>query len=395
MQHNETTFSVDALPRAKAGLAVFVLAMAAFAMLTTEFIIVGLLPALSRDMNISITAAGQLVTLFAFVVMLFSPFLTAMLSHFERKKLFIGILLIFVISNFLAAMATNYWMLACARILAALALPVFWGTASETAAQLAGPGRSSQAVARVYLGVTGALVFGIPLGTLAGDALGWRGSFWLIGALCLIAVLMLMIFMPKSHPVNQLKEGEKQTVILKDWRFLLHVLLSVVVFTSMFTAYTYLADILERIAGIPTAHIGWWLMGFGVVGMAGNHYAGRLVERGAVGATLFLLAVLSVGVILSILFAGNSMLLVIPLSLWGVAYTALFPVCQIRVMQAGSKAQALAGTLNVSAANGGIGLGALFGGLGIQHLSLSSLGWVSALFALLAALLCLLLSRLK
>ena len=111
MQHNETTFSVDALPRAKAGLAVFILAMAAFAMLTTEFIIVGLLPALSRDMNISITAAGQLVTLFAFVVMLFGPFLTAMLSHFERKKLFIGILLIFVISNFLAAMATNYWML--------------------------------------------------------------------------------------------------------------------------------------------------------------------------------------------------------------------------------------------------------------------------------------------
>lgn len=395
MHSDDTTYVVDPLPRVKAGKAVFVLTMAAFAMLTTEFIIVGLLPSLARDMNISITSAGQLVTMFAFVVMLAGPFLTALLSHLERKKLFIGILLVFVASNFLAATATNYWMLAAARILAALALPVFWGTASETAAQLAGPGRASQAVARVYLGVTGALVFGIPLGTLAGDVLGWRGSFWLIGGLCLISAVLMMLIMPKSHPVNERKAGESQTVILKDWRFIVHVLLSVVVFTSMFIAYTYLADILERLAGIPAAHVGWWLMGFGVVGMVGNHYAGKLVERGAIKATLLLLGMLSVGMVLSILLASNNVLLIIPLALWGVAYTALFPVCQIRVMQAGDRAQALAGTLNVSAANGGIGLGALFGGIGIDHLGLQSLGWVALVFAVIAALLCTVLYRSK
>ncbi|RZM13947.1 MAG: MFS transporter, partial [Sphingomonas sp.] len=109
------------------GLAVLLLAISAFVIVTTEFIIVGLLPSLSRDLGISISAAGQLVTLFAFTVMLFGPVLTAMLSHFERKRLFVVILLIFAASNALAAAAPDIWVLGLGRFLPALALPVFWG----------------------------------------------------------------------------------------------------------------------------------------------------------------------------------------------------------------------------------------------------------------------------
>ena len=147
------------------GLAVLLLAISAFVIVTTEFIIVGLLPSLSRDLGISVAVAGQLVTLFAFTVMLAGPFLTAMLSHFERKRLFVVILLIFAGANALAAAAPNIWILGFARFLPALALPVFWGTASETAGTLAGPERSGKAVANVYLGISGAMVLGIPLGT--------------------------------------------------------------------------------------------------------------------------------------------------------------------------------------------------------------------------------------
>jgi DHA1 family inner membrane transport protein len=239
------------------GLAVLLLAISAFVIVTTEFIIVGLLPSLARDLNISISTAGQLVTLFAFTVMLAGPFLTAMLSHFERKRLFVVILLIFAGANALAAAAPDIWILGFARFLPALALPVFWGTASETAGELAGPEKAGKAVANVYLGISGAMVLGIPLGTLASTAFGWRGTFWGLSGLSLLMAVLLLVVMPTLAKPARVKLTE-QARILKDPYFLGNVVLSVIVFTAMFTAYTYLADTLEQIAGIPVGQVGWW-----------------------------------------------------------------------------------------------------------------------------------------
>jgi DHA1 family inner membrane transport protein len=115
-----------------ASLQIWIMAIAAFVIVTTEFLIVGQLPALSKDLGISIAAAGQLVTLFAFTVMLFGPFMTARLSHLGRKGLFVAILGVFFAANMLAAVSPNIWVLALARFIPALLLPVFWGTASET-----------------------------------------------------------------------------------------------------------------------------------------------------------------------------------------------------------------------------------------------------------------------
>ncbi|RYE93598.1 MAG: MFS transporter, partial [Oxalobacteraceae bacterium] len=174
-----------------AAISILILAIAAFVIVTTEYLIVGLLPALSRDLAISISAAGQLVTLFAFTVMLFGPPLTAWLSHLDRKKLFVAILVVFALSNALAALAPNIWVLALARFIPALALPVFWGTASETAGQLAGPAKAGQAVSRVYLGISAALLFGIPLGTVAANSVGWRNAFWMLAVLSLLMAAAL------------------------------------------------------------------------------------------------------------------------------------------------------------------------------------------------------------
>lgn len=378
-------------PSTGVNLQILIMAVAAFVIVTTEFLILGLLPALARDLNISIALAGQVVTLFAFTVMLFGPLLTARLAHLDRKKLFTGILLVFAAANVLAAVSTNIWVLALARFIPALGLPVFWGTASESAGQLAGPGNAGKAVSKVYLGISAALVFGVPLGTLAADTVGWRGSFWILAALCLVIGLLLHLCMP-ALPASPTKTG-KQTAILKEPRFLAHVLLSVLAFTAMFTAYTYLADILERLANVPAGQVGWWLMGFGAVGMIGNQMGGRLVDRNALGAMVLFLVILGVGMLAALPLAGNHIGLVLALAAWGVAYTALFPVCQVRVMQAGAKSQALAATMNISAANAGIGLGAIFGGLGIGHFGLQSLGVIATVIAVLAVLLALLMMR--
>lgn len=376
------------------GLAVLLLAISAFVIVTTEFIIVGLLPSLARDLGISIAAAGQLVTLFAFTVMLAGPVLTAMLSHFERKRLFVVILLIFAGANALAAAAPNIWILGFARFLPALALPVFWGTASETAGALAGPERSGKAVANVYLGISGAMVLGIPLGTLASDAFGWRGTFWGLSGLSLVMGVLLFFVMPTLARPARVKLAE-QARILKDPYFLGNVVLSVVVFTAMFTAYTYLADTLQQIAHIPSGQVGWWLMGFGIVGLGGNWLGGQFVGRGPLMVTAVAALVLAIGIAATTLLAGSLLWLGVALAIWGVANTALYPICQVRVMQSASHAQALAGTLNVSMANAGIGLGAIIGGAIITHWGLPSVGYVAAGIALLAVALTPLVFRLK
>jgi len=391
-----TSSTVVAQPAApaSASLSIFILALAGFLVVTTEFLIVGLLPALSRDLGISISMAGQLVTLFAFTVMLFGPPLTAWLSHLDRKALFIAVLLVFALSNALAAVATNIWVLALARFIPALALPVFWGTASETAAELAGPGKAGQAVAKVYLGISAALLFGIPLGTIAANSIGWRSAFWILAALSLAIALALWRLMPAVARARRV-DFRSQARLFREPFFLANVALSILVFTAMFTAYTYLADILERIAGVAPANVGWWLMGFGAIGLIGNWLGGKAVDRAPLRATAIFAGLLALGMALCVPAAGNPVLFCAVLALWGIAYTGLFPICQVRVMKAATHSQALAGTTNVSAANAGIGIGAMLGGVVIPWLGLEMVGYVAAGFALAAALLAPLVARLR
>ena len=375
-------------------LANMLLAISAFVIVTTEFIIVGLLPALARDLHITIPVAGLLVTLFAFTVMLFGPVLTAALSHFERKRLFVVILLLFAGSNALAAAAPNMWVLGLGRFIPALALPVFWGTASETASELAGAEKAGRAVANVYLGISGAMVLGIPLGTLASDVLGWRGTFWGLSGLSLLMALMLFAVMPKIAKPVRVRLAD-QARILRDPYFLGNVVLSVIVFTAMFTGYTYLADTLEQIARIPSHQVGWWLMGFGVVGMGCNWLGGHFVGRDPLHVTLIAVGVLAFGVAATTPLAGQRIWLALALCIWGIANTALYPICQMRVMKSASHAQALAGTLNVSMANAGIGLGAILGAFVIKDLGLHNLGYVAAGIAVMAMLFVPVVARLK
>jgi len=393
MSAYETTAQVASSSRS-AGISIAILAFSAFLIVTTEFLIVGLLPALARDLNISIAVAGQLVTLFAFTVMVSGPPLTAALSHLPRKKLFIGILLLFGAANAVAAASSSFWLLAVARVVPALALPVFWGTASETAGQLAGPQRAGQAISRVYLGISAAMLLGIPLGTVAASAIGWRGAFWLLAGLSLLMAVAMWIYMPSVARTAKV-DFLQQARIFKEPRFLANVLLSVVVFSAMFIAYTYLADILERVAGVAPADVGWWMMGFGAIGLVGNWMGGKTVDQSPIKATLGFLVLLALGMAAAVPLAQDGWLFCVALGLWGIANTALYPVSQVRVMHSVSHAQALAGTSNVSAANAGIGVGAIVGGMTVSNLGVGYLGYVAAAVALLAMLLALVIRHLE
>lgn len=377
-----------------ASASIAILAVAAFVIVTTEFLIVGLLPALARDLSITVATAGQLVTLFAVVVMLCGPLLTASLAHLERKRLFIVILVIFALSNALAALAWNIWILAVARLVPALALPVFWGTASETAAQIAGPQKSGRAVSTVYLGISAAMLFGIPLGTLVSEAVGWRAAFGLLALLSLLVAVLIAAVVPRvrSAPSGGMAA---QARILKSPFFLANVALSVLVFTAMFTGYTYLAEMLEKSAGIAPAHVGWWLMGFGAVGLVGNWLGGLWVDQKPLATTALFCAILALGMAGSMLLSQAGWAFALALAVWGIANTALYPICQIRVMKAASGAQALAGTLNVSAANGGIALGAAVGGAALSSWGAGQVGYLAAGIAMLAVVMATIVAKLS
>lgn len=367
-------------------LPILLLSAAGFTVLTTEFVIVGLLPAMARDLHVTVPQAGLLVTLFAFTVAAFGPFLTAYCSRFSRKRLFVGILILFGLSNALAALSPNIAVMGVARLIPALGLPVFWALASETAVDIVGPQFAGRAIARIGFGIVCATVFGIPAGTLISDAFGWRTAFAALSVLAFAKALLLTVYLPsvvKKEPVSILG----QFGILRSPLMQGHVLLSVLVFSGMFTAYTYLADMLERLAGFDGTLVGWCLMGFGAVGLLGNSLGGRMVDRHPLIASLVFCAFMVVGMVAVVPSIHSWFALALALAVWGITQAALFLVSHVRLIKAAPQAPAFAASLNIAGANLGIGIGAVIGGRVIDHLGLGGLGFAAAGIIFLAIVL--------
>lgn len=355
-------------------LSIYLLAAAGFTVLTTEFMIVGLLPDIARDLRITASQAGLLITMFAFTVAVTGPFLTAYFIKFERKKVFVGCMLVLGVANTLAALAPNMGVMVIARLLPALTLPVFWSLANVTAVDLSSPERAGHAISLVTMGIVCATVFGIPLGTLVGDAFGWRSAFATLAALPFAKAAMLQRFFPVTHGKNVELGLGSQIRTLRDPHIVGHVVLTILLFTAMFTAYTYLADILGTVADFSGTLVGWTLMAFGAMGLAGNWLGGRSVDWHPLGSSL----------IFSVLMAGG-MLALMPaihmhwrlagaLGIWGVTQAAMFVVCTVRLIKAAPQAPGFAASLNISASNIGIGLGAILGGIIIDGPGIEQIG---------------------
>ncbi|OZI49223.1 MFS transporter [Bordetella genomosp. 5] len=360
-------------------LPILLLSAAGFTILTTEFLIIGLLPPMARDLQVTVSQAGLLVSLFAFTVAAAGPFLTALMANIERKRLFIGVLIVFGLSNVAAALAPNIWVMAVARFIPALTLPVFWSLASATAVEIVGPAYAGRAISTVAFGIVAATVFGIPIGVLISDAFGWRAAFGVLAAVAFAKALLLMVYFPQKRMAGETIRFATQLRIVRDPVVVTHVLLSLLIFTGMFTAYTYLADMLERLGGFDGKVVGWSMMAFGGIGILGNWIGGRLVDRSPLGTTLFFAALMAFGLTFVTAVMDAPVLLAIALGAWGIAQAALFLVCHVRVMKSAPQAPAFAASLNISGANIGIGVGAVIGGAIIDRLGLAALGWTSAL----------------
>jgi predicted MFS family arabinose efflux permease len=311
--------------------------------------------------------------------------LTVAAARIERRALFVGIMALFAGADALAAAAPNLPVMVIARLIPALALPVFWSVASATAALLVPPERAGRAVAAVFTGITVATVIGVPVGTLIAAIAGWRMTFAVIAALCAATAVLMMVLFPRVVP-TQTGSLRRQAAILKDGKILAYLALSAVIFTAMFAGYTYLADFLGQVTGFNGTTVGWILMGFGGVGVLGNWAAGRIVDRGPLFATILATGLLTVTTAIAAPAAaeGRRDLLTV-LAAWGFAQGASFVINQVRVMKAApADAQAFAASLNVSVCNVGIGLGAIVGGRAVALFGIGRVDYLAAAIGLIA-----------
>lgn len=348
-------------------IALLALAIAAFGIGTSEFIIMGLLPSLAKNFSISIPRAGMLVSGYALSVTLGAPAVALATAKIERKSALLLFMSIFVLGNFFCAIAPTYGLLMAARITTALCHGAFFGTGSIVAANMVPRHRRSQAISIMFAGLTLANVMGVPAGTALGQAYGWRASFWAIVPIGILAGTAILWLVPRQEatPGGILQEF----AILKRPQVLLVLGMSVMSSASLFCVFTYIAPTLQTITGVSPQATTIVLFIFGIGITIGNLLGGWLSDRSQMGTIIGGMMVLLAT--LAVLFFSEQYLLpaIGVILLWGLVQFVAGSPLQSRIVDQASGAPNLASTLNQGAFNLGNAAGASLGGLMI------SAGW--------------------
>ncbi|MEK8130565.1 MFS transporter [Paenibacillus filicis] len=371
------------------------LTVGAFAIGMTEFVIMGILPNVANDLNVSISAAGQLITMYALGVAVGAPILTVLTHKIPQKKLLYFLMGLFIFGNILAVFAPNYAVLMGARLITALTHGTFFGVGAVIASKLVHPDRRAGAVSMMMAGLTIANIIGVPLGTFIGQNMGWRASFATIAIMGVVTLIGIIIFIPKFK--QEKSAGMLQQVAaLANPRLLAFLLISVLGNAGLFTIFTYITPLLVQVTGFAEHSVTWILVLFGCGVTIGNFVGGKLADWKLMPTILGIYFATCVILTLFTVTVYNPITAVLTIFLWGVASFAVFPGMQVRIMNLAQSAPALASTMSHSAGNLGNATGAFIGGMVIIHLSIASLPWVGAVLvglALLLAIACLMSDR--
>ncbi|WP_272514395.1 MFS transporter [Bacillus cereus] len=364
-------------------LALISLMISTFAIGTTEFIIMGILPDVPKDLNVSISSTGLLVTGYAIGVAIGAPLLTALTGKMQRKKLLLMLMLLFVIGNTLCVVAPTYEFLLVSRVLAAFAHGTFFGVGSVVASRLVHPEKQSSAVAMIFTGVSVANIIGVPLGTFVGQSLGWRASFWIIGALGVVAILCITKFIPQIA-LTSVPSFRQEIRVLKKPQVQLTLLMTILSFVGAFAAFTYIAPTLTDITEFSASAITTILLLYGLGLTIRNTVAGRLSDWKPMPTIIGMLALLTLVMGSFYITSEYKILAVITVFLWGFTSFGHVPGLQMRVIAKAKGAPNIAASLNISAFNLGIALGSFVGGVVINtSLGLKAIPLIAALLTVL------------
>ena len=337
------------------------LAIGAFGIGTTEFSPMGLLPVIAQGVDVSIPAAGMLISAYAIGVMVGAPLMTLLLSHWARRNALVFLMAIFTLGNVLSALSPDYTTLMLSRIITSLNHGAFFGLGSVVAASVVAKEKQASAVATMFMGLTIANIGGVPAATWLGGAIGWRMSFLATAGLGVIAMVSLYFSLPKGS-AGERPDVRKELAVLMRPQVVSALLTTVLGAGAMFTLYTYISPVLHRITDATPAFITAMLVLVGVGFSIGNYLGGKLADR-SVTATLKGFLLLLIVIMVAIPWLARSEIgAAISMVIWGAATFAVVPPLQMRVMRVAHEAPGLSSSVNIGAFNLGNALGAAAGG---------------------------------
>ncbi|GAB3464353.1 MFS transporter [Massilia terrae] len=365
----------------KSSAALWALAIGAFAIGTTEFTPMGLLPVIADGVKVSIPTAGMLVSAYAVGVMAGAPVMTLLFSRFGKRAALMSLMLIFTAGNLLSAFAPSYTTLLLSRLITSLNHGAFFGIGAVVAASVVPKEKQASAIAAMFMGLTVANIGGVPAATWIGQQLGWRLAFGGTAMLGLITIAALWLALPKGEPGAR-PDVRRELQVLTRREVLLAMGTTVLGSGAMFALYTYVAPMLADITHASPGFVAFALVLIGIGFTIGNSLGGRLADWSLDGATKLILGALALVMVLLPLLLTSHVGAAIGMVVWGAAAFGIVPPVQMRVMQAAAQAPGLASSVNVGAFNLGNAVGAALGGFVIgQGLGYAAVPLVGAALA--------------
>ncbi|WP_029605341.1 MFS transporter [Kozakia baliensis] len=370
--------------------ALLALAAGAFAIGTTEFTPMGLLPVIAQGVHVSVPKAGGLISAYAFGVMFGAPIITLALARYPRKIALIGLMLLYIFGNICSGASSTYIPLLISRVVTSFSHGAFFGLGAVEAAMLVAPDKRGSAVATMLMGLTIANIIGVPAATWLGDTLGWRQAFFVTALLGLVAAAALTVFLPAREAGPRPDAAAELRVLLRG-NVLAALVVTAIGAGVMFVLYTYIAPMLQNITHAGPNLITAALMLIGVGFSIGNIIGGRAADRSIDGTLLTFLPLLGIVMLIFPFAALTPAGALIGVTIWGAASFSIMPALQMRTMQAAHEAPGLASSVNIGAFNLGNALGAALGGVvlssGLGYAAVSLAGTGLALLGVMLVLL--------
>ncbi|MGG4265079.1 MFS transporter [Peribacillus simplex] len=371
--------------------ALLALAISAFAIGTTEFISVGLLPLISKDLHITVTTAGLTVSLYALGVMFGAPILTSLTSNMSRKTLLLWIMVVFIAGNGLAASATTISALLIARVISALAHGIFMSIGATIAADLVPENRRASAIAIMFTGLTVATVTGVPFGTFIGQQFGWRFAFIVIVAIGLIAFIGNSILVPSDLRKAARTTFRDQIKLVTNGRLLLVFIITALGYGGTFVVFTYLSPLLQEVTGVKEGTVALILLIYGVAIAIGNTLGGKLANRNPINALFYMFLIQAIILVVLTFTAPFKIAGLITIILMGLFAFMNVPGLQVYVVMLAERfvpsAVDVASAINIAAFNAGIAIGAYLGGMITDSIGLIHTAWIGGVMVFAAVIL--------
>ncbi|MED1944214.1 MULTISPECIES: MFS transporter [Brevibacillus] len=380
-------------------LALLALAISAFGIGTTEFVIVGLLSTVAQDLKVTITLAGLLISGYALGVAIGAPVITALTSRIPRKMLLMLLMIVFVVGNSAAALSSSFTLLIIARFFTAFSHGVFFSIGSTIAADLVPENKRASAIATMFTGLTVATVTGVPLGTFIGQMFGWRATFWGVAILGVIALISTAILVPSNLKKSKPASIKDQVKIMTNLPLLLVFAITALGYGGTFVTFTFLGPILEEITGYQASAVSLILLVYGIAVAIGNTVGGKAADKNPVKALRWMFIIQAIILVILTFTAPFKWVGILTIMLMGLLAFMNVPGLQVYVVQLAEKyvpsAVDVASAINIAAFNLGIAIGAFVGGIIVDTIGLIHTPWVGGVMVLGAALLTVISSKLE